>query len=409
MIISSCFYSATTQSHTLSIFIVGLADRDKATVSSPPKIIFCVIEPSQNHSALLKGIPNEPICLPLDNQVLFGRGHGVGVFLNDETASREHMKLCVQTNPATSECVFVIKNESSTKPVYINGSPLHKQAGEKVLNTNDKLTIGQLEFTITVEPGSPVDYFLLEFTRSGVNLQQPNMRESVNTPQLRGGGNPGQVFMANPVGAVIVPNNGGPANSVVNMNISANGGASQFGPMVAAPYYGMPMAPTYQPTPVGMGHPTYHPMSAGMGYSTHQPMPAGMGHPTYQPTPAGMGYPTCQPVPTGMGHPTYQSMPAGMGNPTYQPTPAAMGQSFFQPQPTHPRFQTIPCSEPQQESLQPGIYSPSLDKNGHASAQDRRQMVHAKEPAEQSEGCKETGLEEDCHIAIQETGKPKCL
>ena len=179
--------------------------------------------------------------------------------------------------------------------------------------------------------------------------------------------------MANPVGAVIVPNNGGPANSVVNMNISANGGASQFGPMVAAPYYGMPMAPTYQPTPVGMGHPTYHPMSAGMGYSTHQPMPA------------------------------------GMGNPTYQPTPAAMGQSFFQPQPTHPRFQSIPCSEPQQESLQPGIYSPSLDKNGHASAQDRRQMVQAKEPAEQSEGCKETGLEEDCHISIQETGKPKCL
>ena len=379
------------------MFIVGLADRDKATVSSPPKIIFCVIEPAPNHSALLKGIPNEPICLPLDNQVLFGRGHGAGVFLNDETASREHMKLCVQTNPTTSESVFVVKTVSGTKPVYINGSPLHKQAGEKVLNTNDRLTIGQLEFTITVEPGNPVDYFQLEFTRSGVNLQQPNMRESVNTPQLRGGVNPGQVFMANPAGAVILPNNGGPTNPVVNMNISANGGVSQFGPMVAAPYYGLPMAPTYQPTPVGMGH------------STYQPMPAGMGHPTYQPTPAGMGYPTCQPMPTGMGHPTYQPMPAGMGHPTYQPTSAAMGQSFFQPQPTHPRFQSSPCSEPQQESLQPGVYSPSLHKNGHASAQDRWQMVHIKEPSEQSEGSKETGLEEDSHISIQETGKPKYL
>ena len=179
--------------------------------------------------------------------------------------------------------------------------------------------------------------------------------------------------------------------------------------MVAAPYYGMPMVPTYQSTPVRMGHPTYHPMSAGMGYSTHQPMPAGMGHPTYQPTPAGMDYPTCQPMPTGMGHPTYQPMPAGMGHSTYQPTHAAMGQSLFQPQPAHPRFQSSPCSEPQQESLQPGIYSPSLDKNGHVLAQDRRQMVHAKEPSEQSEGSKETGLEEEAQISIQETGKPKSL
>ena len=367
------------------MFVAGLADRDKATVSSPPKIIFCVIEPAPNHSALLKGIPNEPICRPLDNQVLFGRGHGVGVFLNDDTASREHMKLCMQTNPATSENVFVVKTVSSTKPVYINGSPLHKQAGETVLNTNDRLKIGQLEFIVTVEPGDSVDYFQLEFTRSGVNLQQPNMQEAGNTPQLRGGVNPGQVFMANQVGAVILPNNGVPANPAVNMNISANGGASQFGPMVAAPYYGMPMAPTYQPMPVGMGHPTN------------------------QPTPPGMGYPTYQPMPTGMGQPTYQPMAAGMSYPTYQPPPAAMGQSFFRPQPTHPRLQSSPCSEPQQESLQPGIYGPTLHENGHTSAQDRRQMFHAKQPSEQSEDPKETGLEEDSHISIQETGKPKTL
>ena len=102
-------------------------------------------------------------------------------------------------------------------------------------------------------------------------------------------------------------------------------------------------------------------------------------------------------------------MPAGMGHSTYQPTHAAMGQSLFQPQPAHPRFQSSPCSEPQQESLQPGIYSPSLDKNGHVLAQDRRQMVHAKEPSEQSEGSKETGLEEEAQISIQETGKPKSL
>ena len=378
------------------MFVVGLADRDKATVSSP-RIIFSVIDPAPNHSALLKGIPNEPLCLPLDSQVLFGRGHGVGVFLNDDAASREHMKLFVQTNPATSENVFVVETVSSTKPVYINGRPLHKQAGETVLNTNDRVKIGQLEFIVTVQPGDSVDYFQLEFTRNGVNLQQPNMQEAVNTPQLRGGVNPGQVFMANQVGAVILPNNAVPANPAVNMNISANGGVSQFGPMVAAPYYGMPMAPTYQPMPVGMGPPTYHPLSAGICYSTHQPMPAGIGHPTSQSSPAGVGHPTYQPIPAGMGHPTYQS------------TTAAVGQSFLRPQPSHPRFQSSPCSEPQQESSQPGVYGPLLHKNGHVSAQDRRQMFHAKQPSEQSEGYEETGLKEDPHISIQETGKPKTL
>ena len=412
MIISSCLYSATT-----SMFVVGLADRDKATVSSPPRIIFCVIEPAPNHSALLKGIPNEPLCLPLDSQVLFGRGHGVGVFLNDDAASRKHMKLVVQTNPATSENVFVVETVSNTKPVYINGNPLHKQAGETVLNTNDRLKIGQLEFIVTVEPGNSEGCFQLEFTKNGVNHQQPNMQEAVKTPQLRGSVNPGQVVMANQVGAVILPNNGVPANPAVNMNISANGGVSQFGPMVATQYYGMPMAPTYQPMPVGMGPPTYHPMSAGiyqpmpagMGHPTCQPSPAGLGHPTYQPMPAGMGHPTYQSTPTGLGHPTYQPMPAGMGHLTYQSTPAVMGQSFLQPQPSHPRFQSSPCSQPQQESLQPGIYGPSLHKNGHVSAQDRRQMFHAKQPSEQSEGSEETGVAEDSHISIQETGEPKTL
>lgn len=350
------------------MFLLGIADREKATISSPPKIIFCVTEPAPSYSALLKGIPNEPLRQPLDSQVLFGRGHGVGVFLNDKEASREHMKLLIQTRPATGENVFVVKNVSKTKPIYINGNPLQQQAGATVLNTNDRLKIGQLEFTVTITPGDSVELYQVEFTRSTVNPQQSDMK-GVNAPQLRGGVNTAeQIFMANQVGAVFLPNNVGvPANSAVNMNISANGGVSQFGPMVAAPYYGMPMAPTYQP------------------------MAAGMGHPTYQPTAA------------GMGHPTYHPMAAGMGHPTYQPMAAGMGQSFFQPQPTCATFLSSPCSEPQQESLPPGVYCPSL----HAPAQERRQMFHTKQPSEQNESFKETGPDGDSHMSIQEIGLQK--
>ena len=335
---------------TKSLFVLGIADREKATVSSPPKIIFCVTEPAPSHSALLKGIPNEPLHQPLDSQVLFGRGHGVGVFLNDKEASREHMKLLIQTNPVTGENVFVVETVSSTKPVFINGNPLKQQAGVTVLNTNDRLKIGQLEFTVTIIPGDSVESYQVEFTRSTVNPQQSNMKAE-NAPQLRVGVNTAeQIFMANQVqlGAVFLPNNVGvPANPAVNMNISANGGVSQFGPMVAAPYYGMPMAPTYQP------------------------------------------------------------MNSGMGHPTFQPMPAGMGQSFFQPQPTHPTFKSSPCSEPQQESLPPGVYCPSLNKYGHAPAQERRQMFHAKQPSEQSESFKETGPDGDSHISIQEIGQQK--
>lgn len=325
-------------------------------MSSPPKITFCVTEPAPSHSALLKGIPNEPLHQPLDSQVLFGRGHGVGIFLNDKEASREHMKLLIQTNPATGENVFVVKNVSKTKPIYINGNPLQQQAGATVLNTNDRLKIGQLEFTVTITPGDSVESYQVEFTRSTVNPQQSNMK-GVNPPQLRGGVNTAeQIFMANQVGAVFLPSNVGvPANSAVNMNISANGGVSQLGPMVAAPYYGMPMAPTYQPMAAGMGHPTF------------QPMPSRMGHPTFQPMPAGMG------------------------------------QSFFQPQPTSATFLSSPCSEPQQESLPPGVYCPSL----HVPAQERRQMFHAKQPSEQNESFKESGPDGDSHISIQEIGQQK--
>ena len=309
-------------------------------MSSPSKIIFSVAEPAPNNIALLKGIPDEPIHQPIDQHVLFGRGHGVGVFLNDDEASREHMKLSVQTNPATGENVFVVNTVSTSKPVYINGSPRRKQAGATVLKTNDKLKIGQLEFTVTVIPGDSTEFYQVEFTRmSQVNPQQHNM-QAVNTPQPRGGTNSEQIIVANQLGAVVLPSNFGvPANPAFNMSISANGGTSQFGPMVV-PFHGMPVALGQQPIPVN----------------------------------AGMGYP------------------------------------FFQPQPTHPRFQSpSPYFQPHQESSYPGMYTPSLHQQEETSAQNRREMFHAKQPSEQSEDPKEIEPDDGPHISIQETGQTKKL
>lgn len=307
-------------------------------MSSPSKIIFSVTEPAPNHIALLKGIPDEPIHRPIDQQVLFGRGHGVGVFLNDDTASREHMKLSVQMNPATGENLFVVKTVSTSKPVYINGNPQHQHAVATVLKTNDKLNIGQLEFVVTVIPGDSIESYQVEFTRmSRVSPQQHNV-QVVNTPQPKGGINSEQIIVANQLGAVILPGNFGvPANPAFNMNISAMGGASQFGAPVA-PFHGMPMA------------------------STHQPMPVNAG----------------------------------------------MGQFIFQPHPTHPRFQSpSPCFQPCQESSDPGVYTPPLHQQ--ASAQDKREMYHAKQPSEQSEDPKETEPDDGSHVSIQETGQQKKL
>ena len=320
--------------------VIGIADRKKATVSSPQKIIFSVIEPPPNHSALLKGIPNEPLRLSLNQQVLFGRGHAVGVFLNDETASREHMTLFLQTNSATGENVFVVNNVSNTKPVYINGKLLHKQAGLSVLQTNDRLNIGQLEFIVTVIPGDSMEFYQVEFTkRSRINPQHPNLHQ-VNTPpqaQARGGINSEQIIIANQLGAVILPNNFGvPMNPAFNMNISTSGGVSQLGPTVA-PFHGIPAAPTLQRTPVNAG----------------------------------------------------------------------IGQSFFQQQPMHQRFQGIPpCFQPQ-ESAYPGMYTSPQHRQEHASAEDRRQQFHAKQPSEHNEDPKETGLDGDSHVSVQETGLQK--
>ena len=139
------------------LFTLGVADRDKETVSSPPKIEFCIPQSTENHSALLKGIPKEPLRKPLDQKILFGRGHSAGVFLNDDTASREHMTLYMQTNPATGENIFVVSTVSEREPVYINGTPFHRKAGTRVLQTNDKLRIGQLEFIVNIMPGDSTE------------------------------------------------------------------------------------------------------------------------------------------------------------------------------------------------------------------------------------------------------------
>ncbi|XP_068674979.1 uncharacterized protein [Montipora foliosa] len=235
---------------------IGTVDREGKTVSSPLKITFCVVEPAPNKTALLKGIPTEPLHQPVGSQVLFGRGKEATVFLNDEEASKEHMKLSTQTNPVTGENVFVIQTVSTSKPVLINGSPLWLQGGATTLKIDDRLKIGQLEFIITVIPGDSGKVYEIEFTRSRVD-QQHCYGQGVPSPQFRG--HSGHNVIANQVGAVVMPNYFGmPPNLPRNMT-------SPFGPLVSQ-YSGisMPMAP--------FGHQTM-PVNGGMGQFFSQPQP----------------------------------------------------------------------------------------------------------------------------------------
>ena len=237
------------------LFTLGVADRDKETVSSPPKIVFWIVQSTENHSALLKGIPKEPLRKPLDQQILFGRGHSAGVFLNDGTASREHMTLFMQTNPSTGENMFVVSTVSESEPVYINGTPFYKQADARVLKTNDKLRIGQLEFIVNIMPGDSMEFYQVEFTKgSKGNLQQLNLQQ-VNYPQIQGqaGINTQPIFLANHPASAILPNSfGAPVNPVFNLNISAGGGVTQFNPMGAA-FQGSPASFAVPPVPVNPG------------------------------------------------------------------------------------------------------------------------------------------------------------
>ena len=230
-------------------------------MSSPPKIEFCIVQSTENHSALLKGIPEEPLRKPLDQKISFGRGHSAGVFLNDDATSREHMTLYMQTNPATGENIFVVSTVSESEPVHINGTPFYKQADTRVLQTNDKLRIGQLEFIVSIMPGDSMEVYQVEFTKgSKGNLQQLNLQRQVNYPQIQGqaGINTQPIFLPNHPGAVILPNNygvpvpGAPVNPVFNMNISAVGGVTQFNPMGAA-FQGSPASFAVPPVPVNPG------------------------------------------------------------------------------------------------------------------------------------------------------------
>ena len=325
------------------LFTIGVVDRDKETVSSPPTIVFCVVQSRINHSALLKGIPKQPLRKPLDQQILFGRGRSAGVFLNDDSASREHMTLYMQTNPATGENIFVVSTVSESEPVYINGTPFHRKAGTRVLQTNDKLRIGQLEFIVNIMPGDSTEFYQVEFTKgSKGNLQQLNLPRQVNYPQIQGqaGINTQPIFLANHPGAAILPNNygvpvpGAPVNPVFNMNISAGGGVTQFNPMGAA----------------------------------------------FQ------------------GNPASFAVPPVLVNP-------GIGQGSLQVQqfPENLRCQGItPSFQPQQESQYSGMY-----QQERVLAHDRRQMCHTKLPSEQNEDPKQTGPDGVLHVSIEESGLQK--
>ncbi|PFX31624.1 uncharacterized protein LOC111321886 [Stylophora pistillata] len=243
-----------------------LIEREKETVSSPPRIIFCVTEIATNNTSLLKGIPKEPILQSSDQHVLFGRGHSAGVFLNDDIASREHMKLSLQTNPYTGESNFCVETVSETKPVIINGTPLFKQDGIKFLKTNDKLGIGKLVFILQIVPGDSLEFYEVEFMTS-TSLPHQYYKQQTNNPMPyappMGAFNSRPNIMANQIGAVFLQNNLGTpvGNPTLNMNVMTDGGGfPQFGTMVSPqqqqPFQQQPIGYSLIPNKIGMSqHP----------------------------------------------------------------------------------------------------------------------------------------------------------
>lgn len=176
----------------------------------------------------------------MGSQVLFGRGNTAAVFLNDETASREHMKLFVQKNPVTQVNEFVVQTVNDTNPIFINGSPLLPQDGVRALHTHDKLRAGQLEFIIADIAWGSMESFQIEFVRNPVQfIRQANVT-------------------ANHLGAVNVPTYP-PVNIISPLQ-------APFAPMFA-PYQGMQVAPLYQqPMTVNPGFGQFFPQTQ----PTHQ-------------------------------------------------------------------------------------------------------------------------------------------
>lgn len=261
--------------------LLDAVDRSSATVASPSKITFFVCEPAPSRTALLKGIPTQPLLQPMGSQVLFGRGNAAAVFFNDKTASREHMKLFVQKNPVTQVNEFVVQTVNATNPVFINGRPLLPQDGVIALHTNDKLRAGQLEFIITDTAWGSMESFQIEFVR--------------NPLQFIGQAN----ATANHLGAVNVHNNlRMPTNPPIYINFSP----------VVAPYQGMQVAPPY-----------YYPMTVNPGcgqfFPLIQPTPQRChtdSQPLQETSPSPMRTPSVpQQEQTSARHPTEQSENTG--------------------------------------------------------------------------------------------------
>ena len=131
------------------------------------KLLFFIDPPPKE--SLLKGIPAGAFQKGINDHLIFGRGHGVDIFLNDETASRLHMKVFVLHPVVMGHTAsFVVETVSDTKPVLINGQSLGKSA-QKQLQTGDRLNIGKLTFTVKIVPGDSQVCYEVQFVQGQEN------------------------------------------------------------------------------------------------------------------------------------------------------------------------------------------------------------------------------------------------
>ena len=114
-------------------------------------------------------------CFKWGKRVVFGRGEGVDIFINDGGASRQHVELLAQILP-DGQVSFLIRNISETKGYHFNDKEIRDNELWTPLKKADQIKIAGLVFVVVdiIPPRIMKETFVIEFIHPHVNHPQPN-------------------------------------------------------------------------------------------------------------------------------------------------------------------------------------------------------------------------------------------
>ncbi|XP_028415902.1 uncharacterized protein LOC114539469 isoform X2 [Dendronephthya gigantea] len=115
-------------------------------------------------------------------KVVFGRGEGVDIFINDDGASRQHVELLAQILP-NGKVSFMIRNISKTKGYHFNGKEITDNELWTRLRKGDQIKIAGLVFVVVdiILATTIKESFVVEFIHPHVSHLQPNPERPSNS------------------------------------------------------------------------------------------------------------------------------------------------------------------------------------------------------------------------------------